>query len=174
MSLSFHFTSPLWKGLLWHTTLKKPRDTNRFPSRFPEGILIGIYCPISLSESKAQSQNSPSIRYLIISSMFYIRAFNGINSAHGVMNSIGLMSINGIIGGQKMGLIRPFLRHRWYIYLTPTNLTPLDFTEMGQTRSWKKGGWHRLLRIQTSERGKRVDHHRQLWVYYWSDNHQTG
>ena len=35
--------------------------------------------------------------------MFYIPVFNGSNSEPGGMNSIGLMSINGIIAGSKDG-----------------------------------------------------------------------
>ena len=54
--------------------------------------------------------------------MFYIPAFNGSNSEHGGMNSIGLISINGIIAGQKMALMRTFFRHPSYTCLIRINL----------------------------------------------------
>ena len=71
--------------------------------------------------------------------MFYIPIFNGINSEHDVMNSIGLRSINGIIDGQKMVLMRNFLKHLLYIFMRPTNWTHLNFMAMGQYRRKKRG-----------------------------------
>ena len=41
--------------------------------------------------------------------MFCLLAFNGINSEHDAMNSIGLMSINDIIADQNMAPMRTFL-----------------------------------------------------------------
>ena len=163
MSLYFHFCYPftLWKVLLWKPThLKSPRDTMVFRSRFHVRILIAISCHISRNASKVQSRNSPSTRYSTISSMFCIRACNRIDSEPDAMNCIGRMSTNGIIGGQKMARIKTFLRHRWSTCLIPTNLTRHTFTEMVQIRSWKRGWWYQLLRTQTSERRKRVSHHR--------------
>ena len=150
----------LWRVLLWQKELKRrPRDTTVFRSRFRARILIAISCHIYRNASKVRNRNSPSIRYSTISSMFYIPAFNGINSAHGGMNWIDLMSINGIIAGQKMVLMRNSLKHRWYTCLIPNNLTRLAFMEIGQIWSKKKRQWHRIFRTQRPERWKGTDPH---------------
>ena len=88
----------------------------------------------------ALNRNCLSIRYSTISSMFYIRVFNGVNSEHGVMNSIGLTSINGIINGQMMVLMSNFLKPLSYICRMPTSLIQLNSMAMVQIPSSKKGG----------------------------------
>ena len=100
--------------------------------------------PISRNPSKVLNRNCLSIRYSTISSMFYIRVFNGINSEHGVLNSIGLTPINGIIDGQEMVHMSNFLKHLSYIFRMPTFLTQLNSMAMVQIPSSKKGERHRI------------------------------
>ena len=72
--------------------------------------------------------------------MFYTPVFNGINSEHGVMNSIGLTSINGIVDGQMMVLMSNFFEAS-IIHLQDADL--LDTTQLhgdGSNTVVKKGG----------------------------------
>ena len=73
--------------------------------------------------------------YKIFNYILYVLqpAFTGINSEPVGMTSMGRMSINGRVAGQKMVPIRTFFRHPSCICLIPMNLTRPAFMEMVQT-----------------------------------------
>ncbi len=113
--------------------VQEPLRYNGIPKQVSRKDFNRYIKPHLKKRIKGPKPKLSSIRYSTISSMLDIPVFNGINSAHGVMNSIGLTSINGIIVGQKMVPIRNFLKHLSYIFMIVINLTPLVYMVMVQT-----------------------------------------